>query len=522
MKLPDFFHNYISAKIISLIILLAIVVFALLIAVNSYWQNQDTINQIRNLGLRTSDLIELNVEEPMLLGDNQGTHEQFHRIDNLYDDLTVYLTDFRSNITYSTRNDILRLDISQVYRNRGVLDAVMNSLENEMEKSALVNLDEGYFFMTVRSIPNEPECYHCHGRSQPILGSLLVMQNVDENMALLQRHQLQNVLLGLGCLLLLILTLVYLLKKTIIDRITSLHAIEKEITRGNLDAEFQDLGRDELGRLAQGFETMVQKLKQKIQEAKDKSRLAEEQTREAERAVDELIKTQQELIQAERFAAIGEAAAHLSHEIKNPLMIMAGFARQVRCNVPEDSPEQEKLNIIMQEAGRLEKMLYEVRDFTRPRTLNKEPSQINQLIADTLKVFEGELQSSKIRFRLDLSPGLPLVYIDRDQVKQVLINLIKNAIEAMPQGGFLTVGSGMENQLVFVWIEDTGPGIPIDKLKEVFSPFFTTKKKGTGLGLAVSYRIIQDHGGDVYVSSKPGHGSKFTLYFPVSNAGEKK
>jgi signal transduction histidine kinase len=515
MRFLQIFRNSITAKVISLVSLLAIMVFVLLIAINSYWQRKDIINQIQYMGYRTTDLIELNIEEPMLLGDNMGTHDQFSRIDNLYDDLTVYLTDFQGNITYSTRTDVIRKDMDEVYFDENILDAMDNTLKNKTQKSSLVQLDEGSFFMTVRSVANQTECYHCHGRSHPILGSMLVMQNADSYLALLQMHQLQNMLLGLGCLGLLIFTLIYFLKRTIINRITLLHDMGNKITKGNLDAEFKDLGQDELGKLAQGFEIMVNNLKKKIKEAKDKSQLAEEQANETRQAIDELVKTQHKLIQTERFAAIGEAASHLSHEIKNPLMIMAGFARQAQKSLPQDCPEQEKLSIIVQEAQRLEKMLYEVRDFTRPRKVKKEPCEINKVITDTIKIFDNELKASKVDYKLDFEPNLPEVNIDKDQIKQVLINLIKNSLEAMPDGGLLTVASLSEDRSVRIQVQDTGQGIPLDKMKSIFSPFFTTKDKGTGLGLAVTYKIIQDHGGDISVDSKPGHGAKFTFTIPI-------
>ncbi len=520
MRLLHLFRDSITVKVISLISLLAVIVFIVLIIVNSYWQREDTINQIQYMGLRTTDLIELNIEEPMLMGDNLGTHEQFARIDKLYDDLTVYLTDFRGNITYSTRRDMLRQDVDTVYPGRTVSRAVHDSLSRELERSVLVELDEGSFFMTVRSVPNEFDCYHCHGSSQPILGSMLVMQNIDDDLALLQRHQIQNVLLGLGCLLLLIFTLVYFLKKTVINRITSLHEVEMEVSRGNLDAQFKDLGSDELGRLAHGFALMVNILKQKIKEAQDKSALAEKQTRETSLAMRELMETQKKLVQSERLAAIGEAAAHLSHEIKNPLMLMAGFARQVKRGVPQNSAEQKKLDIIVEEARRLEKMLYQVRDFTRPRKLEKEKCLLNQLICDTLKIFEDELREMRIRCQLDLEPELPMIYVDKDQIKQVLLNLIKNSLEAMSSEDTLTIGSRLEEGFLRLWVEDTGSGIPQENIKNIFNPFFTTKERGSGLGLAVSYRIIQDHGGDMHLESKSGLGTRFILYLPV-NESEK-
>jgi methyl-accepting chemotaxis protein len=145
MRFLQIFRNSITAKVISLVSLLAIMVFVLLIAVNSYWQRKDIINQIQYMGYRTTDLIELNIEEPMLLGDNMGTHEQFSRIDNLYDDLTVYLTDFQGNITYSTRTDVIRKDMDAVYFDENILDAMRSTLKNKTQKSALVELMKALF-----------------------------------------------------------------------------------------------------------------------------------------------------------------------------------------------------------------------------------------------------------------------------------------------------------------------------------------------------------------------------------------
>ncbi|WP_028573547.1 sensor histidine kinase [Desulfonatronovibrio hydrogenovorans] len=235
-----------------------------------------------------------------------------------------------------------------------------------------------------------------------------------------------------------------------------------------------------------------------------------------EQGMAELVKTQQKLVQSERFAAIGEAAAHLSHEIKNPLILMSGFAAQVMRTLPQDDPNREKLRIISDEAKRLEKMLNQVRDFTRPQQLKKKTGDINQLIRETVRLVSTELDSLKIECRLNLSPDVPPMDFDQHQMKQVFLNLLKNAWEAMPGGGWITITTSVERSRVLVCIEDTGVGISKDKLKKIFSPFFTTKDKGTGLGLAVIYRIIHDHNGDIRVDSRLNTGSTFTLYLPVS------
>jgi len=261
---------------------------------------------------------------------------------------------------------------------------------------------------------------------------------------------------------------------------------------------------------------LTRKVDEKTRHLTHSQELLFQEKQKVEQSMEELVKTQQKLIQAERFAAIGEAAAHLSHEIKNPLMLMAGFARQVRRKLPGNSPENEKLGIISKEALRLEKMLIEVRDFTRPHKLQIDKHRINRLISDVLKIFEDEMQRLNIRCTLDLQADLPPVDMDRDQIQQVLINLIKNSMEVMPEGGVLIISSGLESGRIRTSVQDSGVGIPPDKMKNIFSPFFTTKDKGTGLGLAISYRIVQDHGGDIFVDSEPGKGTRFTFYLPLN------
>jgi len=261
---------------------------------------------------------------------------------------------------------------------------------------------------------------------------------------------------------------------------------------------------------------LSRKVEEKTEHLTKSQELLLQEKQKVEQSMQELVETQQKLVQSERFAAIGEAASHLAHEIKNPLMLMAGFAGQVKRSLHENSQDREKLDIIVQEAQRLENMLIEVRDFTRPHKLHKESCQINDLISQTVNIFENEMKAGQVQYRLDLSRDLPLVSLDRDRIKQVLLNLIKNSLEAMPEGGTLTIGSQRINRRVRIWVEDNGPGIPEEKMKNIFSPYFTTKKKGTGLGLAVSYRIIQDHDGDIFVDSEAGRGTRFTFYLPLA------
>ncbi|RPH90047.1 MAG: sensor histidine kinase [Desulfobacteraceae bacterium] len=235
---------------------------------------------------------------------------------------------------------------------------------------------------------------------------------------------------------------------------------------------------------------------------------------EVSRKTVELESAQKKLLHAERLAAVGQGVARVSHEIKNPLTVIGGFARQVARKIQGDERSVEKLNLIVDEVQRLEKLLIEVRDFTRVREPAMQVENINRVVQKVVELMEPALTPAGVKVALQLEPDPGPARFDADQIKQVLINLIKNAVEAMPQGGTITIRTRGNAKGIFVEVEDTGKGITPEHLKEIFNPFFTTKEKGTGLGLAVSLKILNDHNGELLVSSQVEAGSVFTVRLP--------
>jgi two-component system, NtrC family, sensor histidine kinase HydH len=236
--------------------------------------------------------------------------------------------------------------------------------------------------------------------------------------------------------------------------------------------------------------------------------------KEVQRKTTDLEIAQKKLIHAERLTAVGQGVVHVSHEIKNPLMLIGGFARQVARKIQGDENSVQKLNLIAEEVQRLEKLLNEVRDFTRVREPQKQEERINTIVQKVADLMEPALTSSGVQLQLNLDSASGFCRIDPDQIKQVLINLVKNAIEAMSQGGTISLRTRGSANHVQVEVEDTGRGIGPEHLTEIFNPFFTTKEKGTGLGLAVSLKIINDHNGDLLVSSQLDQGTLFTVKLP--------
>jgi two-component system sensor kinase FixL len=224
------------------------------------------------------------------------------------------------------------------------------------------------------------------------------------------------------------------------------------------------------------------------------------------------------MLQSERLAAVGNTVAHIAHEIKNPLLIIGGFARQL-LRLPEmDDQARQKLTIIADEVRHLEEMVAEMRDFVRRPPVQKQAGQVQAAIRQALDLFQEFLQARQIKVRTVEETPLPPVTFDPKQLHEVLINLLKNALEAMPQGGELTIASRVADSKVEISVTDTGGGIPQEVAAKIFQPYFTTKEKGTGLGLAICQDIMQEHGGCIFADSAPGQGSTFTIQLPLEEA----
>jgi signal transduction histidine kinase len=229
----------------------------------------------------------------------------------------------------------------------------------------------------------------------------------------------------------------------------------------------------------------------------------------------ELQETQAQLVQAAKLAAIGEMAAQVAHEINNPLTSVLGFASLLAEELPADSSMRQDANLIVTEAGRARDIVRDLLDFSRQRPFFPEQTDINGVLRQVVGLVRLQgLHGVTIDERY--APDLPVVEVDPARMKQVFLNIIHNAAQAMPNGGSVTVSTRASANEVTVAFVDTGTGIPPEHLERIFEPFFTTKPEmvGTGLGLPVSIGIVRQHGGTIDVDSTPGQGSTFTIRIP--------
>ncbi len=236
------------------------------------------------------------------------------------------------------------------------------------------------------------------------------------------------------------------------------------------------------------------------------------------RDITEYKRMEDRLVRAQRLAAVGNTVSHIAHEIKNPLAIIGGFAQQLQKIPGLDEKNQHKLGIIMEEVSRLEDMIAQMRDFVKHPSIKKEPGDMEALLDEVVEMFEETFKEQGVTLQRQKAPENPSLSFDRQQIRQVLINLFKNALEAMSQGGKLTVVSRVTATNLEVSVGDTGQGMTPEVKASIFQPYFTTKERGTGLGLAICQSIMEGHGGGITVDSTPGAGSTFTIQIPLKEA----
>ncbi len=232
--------------------------------------------------------------------------------------------------------------------------------------------------------------------------------------------------------------------------------------------------------------------------------------------MDQLTRTQQKLIRSEKLVAIGTMAAYVAHEIRNPLVTIGGFAKSLSRFKFEDSRIKTNIDIVVEEVKRLEKILNNFTDLGKSHIPEKSSVQICKIIESTCTLMKNFLQEKRINLYKEFDPEIPRIMVDPVQIKQVFLNIIMNAIESMPNGGDITVKIKTVNEIIRIDIIDTGKGMPQDTLQKIFDPFFTTKSNGTGVGLAVSLKIIEDNGGNIDVKSESGKGTAMTLSLPIN------
>jgi len=259
-----------------------------------------------------------------------------------------------------------------------------------------------------------------------------------------------------------------------------------------------------------------------IEKARLYSRVLEE--KEAlEKAHEDLRRNQQTIMGLQRLSDLGEMAARVAHEIRNPLVMIGGFARLMLQNTPAEDSRHRPLQIIVGEVSRLEMILTEVLDFARPLRVSPVSVDINDLVREVVDIVSPESEALDVELSSDLDASCSAITADEGLLRIALLNLVRNALQAIPKAGNgrgrVAVRTRNLQSVVELAVEDNGAGIPTEVAERIFEPFFTTKPAGCGLGLAIVSQIMREHGGRIRYDSRPGEGTTFFLDIPVRKGG---
>ncbi len=297
-----------------------------------------------------------------------------------------------------------------------------------------------------------------------------------------------------------------ILNRLIIRPLKNLLQATQEISKGNFNVQVPIDFQNEFGQLAQAFNQMAKELA-------EKQKNLEQKLKELEQTNEELRRTQNQLIVSEKMASVGKLAAGVAHEIGNPLSIINGYIEFLSRSKNLSDDEKEILRRVNEEVRRIHQIIKDLLDYSRPPTGALEPVDFNQLVNETLNLVKLQKGFDRIETKLELDETLPTILGNRNQLKQVLVNLLLNALDAMPNGGTLIIKTKSDNHNVVAEVIDTGIGIAPEHLNKIFDPFFTTKEpgKGTGLGLSISLKLIENMGGTIEVESELGKGSTFRI-----------
>jgi len=297
----------------------------------------------------------------------------------------------------------------------------------------------------------------------------------------------------------------------------------EEISKGNFNFRIPLSSTDEIGRLAKTFNLMAENLQKSREEIEKYNKRLEEIVQERTRRLRE---TQSQLYQAGKLAAVGEMAAGVAHEMKNPLGAVVGFTQlalkhiEGREELKDDDIKtlRDYLRYIEKNSERCKEIVKSLLKFSRAEKMKFVEVNVNTLIEETLQLLNHQLELSKVEVTKELNWKIPPCWASPNHLQQVFLNIILNAQQAMPDGGKLTIRTSFsQDSMIEITFTDTGCGIPEENLEKIFEPFFTTREPGvgTGLGLSISYRIVEEHGGKIKVRSKLGEGSTFTILLPI-------
>ncbi len=377
----------------------------------------------------------------------------------------------------------------------------VNELYSGVDQAIIPKINHISTNQTFYTIQNKEECYACHSSDKRIIALLEMDLEEIPMAAFIYKTQLRSVIISFLALGVLIFITLRLFEKIINRPLSQLKNKMNQVQGGNLHVQLRPLKNDDIGDLTQSFNIMVSNL-----------RLAKQQIEELHG---------RELEKAGHLASMGELAAGLAHEIKNPIAGIKGALEVINQRTDPADPQKEIFTEILQQIDRIYNIVQDLLSYARPREINLKPVNPNECIQRAVTFAQSQTQQKDIKFHMEKSKEEIQILCDENKIQEVILNLLINSIAAIEEKGEISIDLNQQkDRWLEIAIRDDGKGIKAEHLTQVFDPFFTTRRRGTGLGLSICKKTIEAHKGSIDVQSEEGKGTVFTIRLSLINRAE--
>jgi two-component system, NtrC family, sensor kinase len=511
----------IGAKLILVVGFILISSIGIFAYVNIASQKKQLIAEVMRGAIRISETVRRSTRNDMLRNLREDLHQMIETIGQQEGLEKIRVFNKEGQIMFSSDKN----EIGAMVDKKAEACYACHSAEKPLERldtpdrSRIFRVKPGHRVLGVISaIYNEPDCYtpdcHAHPPDQKVLGVLdigMSLADVDKDITGARNKM---TVFAIIAFLVISVTISISINRYVTRPVRELVKGTKKIAEGDLDYSIPIRTEGEIGQLASSFNQMTLDLRKLDEKLLEWGKTLEQKV---EQRTEELRQAQNQLIQSEKSASLGKLAAGVAHEINSPLTGILTYSSLLLKAKEVGDPEKEDLEVIVNEADRCKRIIKGLLDFARQTEPAKTLCDVNEVIDKSINLISHQASMQNVKIEKKIKADLPKIMIDAGQIQQVFMNILLNAVEAMLEGGNLTVSSDIRDDMAIIQFTDTGIGIPVENLVKIFDPFFTTKKqgKGTGLGLSVSYGIIERHQGKLEVKSQVEKGTTFTVKLPT-------
>ncbi|MEN2995109.1 MAG: ATP-binding protein [Thermodesulfovibrio sp.] len=528
-----FISHKIGNKLLLTFIVIITIVMIIEIWFRIYFGKGDRLRLVEAGNNEVLDTIYSTMKYPLTVGDSDSMHRDLEEIGSKYKNIQVYLTDFNGVISFSTNKELIHSKIEDIVKNEDFIKRLRESIsEGSFAKhSKEYKINGERRLITILPIHNSPECYHCHGSSRKVLGALIMSTGLEEVYRTINAQRNRSLALTIFAFFLGTVVITFIVKKIIREPLNILVDATQRFAKGEM-ITIPKYPKDEIGILIETFNYMVNEV------AKSKIELEKELTRRARllEERDELVALLQKANkQLKELDTLKSAfIANMSHELRTPMNAIIGYTDLLLDEVDGPLNEEQKASLrkVAANARHLLQLINDVLDISKIESgkieLRPKEVDLKELIDSIMVTFEPLIAKKGLSFSLNIESGAEKLYVDEDKTKQILINLISNAVKFTHQGGITIKARVSERgkdkegnpQFVEISVTDTGIGIKREDLDKIFDKFAqadvstTRQYEGTGLGLSIVRGLVALHKGMVWVESEVGKGSTFYVLLP--------